>query len=234
MLAVNRLSVAYNETAVIRDVSFHVSSGEIVSIVGSNGAGKSTLLRCIAGLLKPSSGEITFLDDRIDRQAAFRVAKKGLCLIPEGARVFSKLSIEDNLLLGTFAKEPGHMFDELSRRVYQMFPVLQGRRLLRAETLSGGQRQMLAIGRALMSQPKLLLLDEPTAGLAPNLAEELFDFIKQIPAIGITLLLVEQKIEHALQISDRAYVLGNGEIVMEGKAKDVMDSDVVRRAYLGL
>lgn len=234
MLDVKHLTIAYSRIPVIRDVSFKVSKGQIVSIVGSNGAGKSTLLRCIAGLLGPASGEIIFLEERIDHQPAYWVAKKGLSLIPEGARVFSKLSIEDNLLLGTFPKEPGQMFEELSERVYNMFPVLRERRHLKAETLSGGQRQMLAIGRALMSQPKLLVLDEPTAGLAPNLSEGIFDFIKKIKNLEITILLVEQKIEHALQISDHAYVLENGEIIMAGQAEEVMNSDMVRKAYLGL
>jgi branched-chain amino acid transport system ATP-binding protein len=234
MLEVNNLTVAYNKILVVRNVSFKVSKGQIVSIVGSNGAGKSTLLRCIAGLLKPSAGEIIFLNERINHQPAYRVAKRGLSLIPEGARVFSKLSTEDNLLLGTFPKEPGQMFEELSERVYNMFPVLRERRHLKAETLSGGQRQMLAIGRALMSQPKLLVLDEPTAGLAPNLSEEIFDFIRRIKSLEITILLVEQKIEHALQISDYAYVLENGEIIMAGGAEDLMNSDMVRRVYLGM
>lgn len=234
MLEVKHLTIAYSRIRVIRDVSFKVSKGQIVSIVGSNGAGKSTLLRCIAGLLRPASGEIIFLEERIDHQPAYWVAKKGLSLIPEGARVFSKLSIEDNLLLGTFPKEPGQMFEELSERVYNMFPVLRERRHLKAETLSGGQRQMLAIGRALMSQPKLLVLDEPTAGLAPNLSEGIFDFIKKIKNLEITILLVEQKIEHALEISDHAYVLENGEIIMAGQAEEVMNSDMVRRAYLGM
>jgi branched-chain amino acid transport system ATP-binding protein len=234
MLRVKDLTIAYSGTPVVRHVSFNISEGEIVSIVGSNGAGKSTLLRCIAGLLKSLSGEVVFMDERIEHEPAFKVAKRGLSLIPEGARVFSKLTVEDNLLLGTFTKKPGQGFNELSGRIYQMFPVLEERRHLRAETLSGGQRQMLAIGRALMSQPKLLILDEPTGGLAPNLAEELFEFIKRISTLSITLLLVEQKIEHALGISDRAYVLNNGEILMEGRAKDVLDSDRVRKAYLGL
>jgi len=234
MLDVKYLTIAYSRIPVIRDVSFKVSKGQIVSIVGSNGAGKSTLLRCIAGLLRPASGEIIFLEERIDHQPAYRVAKKGLSLIPEGARVFSKLSIEDNLLLGTFPREPGQMFGELSERVYNMFPILKERRHLKAETLSGGQRQMLAIGRALMSQPKLLVLDEPTAGLAPNLSEEIFDFIRKIKSLEITILLVEQKIEHALQISDYAYVLENGEVIMAGQAEEVMNSDMVRKAYLGL
>jgi len=234
MLAVNNLMVAYNQATVIRGISVTIWPGEIVSVVGSNGAGKSTLLRCIAGLLRPSSGEIVFLSERIDGWPAFKIARKGLSLVPEGARVFSKLSVEDNLLLGTFTKDPGHMFEELSEKVYDMFPILRERRLLRAETLSGGQRQMLAIGRALMSQPRLLLLDEPTAGLAPNLAEELFEFIRKICTIGITLLLVEQRIEHALEISDRAYVVENGEVVMEGRARELINSDMVRKAYLGL
>jgi len=234
MLAGNNVTISYERIPVVRDVSFRVSKGEIISVIGSNGAGKSTLLRCITGLLRPSHGEISFLDERIDNKPAYEIARNGLCLIPEGARVFAKLSVEDNLLLGTFAKKPRERFEELSGMVYQMFPILEERKHLDAETLSGGERHMLAIGRALMSQPKLLMLDEPTAGLAPKLAEHLFEFILKIRDLGITLLLVEQQVEHALQISDRAYVLDNGEIILEGKAKDVMDSDLVRKAYLGL
>ena len=234
MLRGNKITIAYKRIPVVRDVSFKVSKGEIISFIGSNGAGKSTLLRCITGLLKPSLGEIFFLDERIDNQPAYEIARKGLCLIPEGARVFEKLSVEDNLLLGTFAKKPREKFDELSQMVYQMFPILEERKDLNAETLSGGERHMLAIGRALMSQPKLLMLDEPTAGLAPKLAEHLFEFIQKIRELGITLLLVEQQVEHVLQISDRAYVLENGEVILEGPARDVMDSDMVRKAYLGL
>lgn len=234
MLRGNKITIAYKRIPVVRDVSFKVSKGEIISFIGSNGAGKSTLLRCITGLLKPSLGEIFFLDERIDNQPAYEIARKGLCLIPEGARVFAKLSVEDNLLLGTFAKKPREKFDELSQMVYQMFPILEERKDLNAETLSGGERHMLAIGRALMSQPKLLMLDEPTAGLAPKLAEHLFEFIQKIRELGITLLLVEQQVEHVLQISDRAYVLENGEVILEGPARDVMDSDMVRKAYLGL
>lgn len=234
MLRVKDVTIGYSGIPVVRHVSFNISKGEIVSIVGSNGAGKSTLLRCIAGLLKSLTGEIIFMDERIDHEPAFKVAKRGLSLIPEGARVFSKLTVEDNLLLGTFTKKPGQGFDELSRKVYKIFPILEERRRLRAETLSGGERQMLAIGRALMSQPKLLILDEPTGGLAPNLSAELFEFIKKIGTLSITLLLVEQKIEHALRISDRAYVIDNGEIIMEGRGEVVMESDRVRKAYLGL
>ena len=234
MLRGNKITIAYKRIPVVRDVSFKVSKGEIISFIGSNGAGKSTLLRCITGLLKPSLGEIFFLDERIDNQPAYEIARKGLCLIPEGARVFAKLSVEDNLLLGTFAKKPREKFDELSQMVYQMFPILEERKDLNAETLSGGERHMLAIGRALMSQPKLLMLDEPTAGLAPKLADHLFEFIQKIRELGITLLLVEQQVEHVLQISDRAYVLENGEVILEGPARDVMDSDMVRKAYLGL
>ena len=234
MLEVNKIVIAYKKVPVVRDVSFGVSEGEIVAIVGSNGAGKSTLLRCIAGLMTASQGEIVFLGEKVENQPAYKVAQRGLCLIPEGARVFAKLSIEDNLRMGTFAKRPGYMMEELSETVYNMFPALEKRKHLNGETLSGGERQMLAIGRAMMSQPKLLMMDEPTAGLSPILAEEVFAFIKKIRHLGLTILLVEQQVEHALDTADRAYVLENGEIVMQGPAKDVMASDMVRKAYLGL
>lgn len=234
MLKIDKIVIVYKKMPVIRDVSFEVSEGEIVAIVGSNGAGKSTLLRSISGLKEVSKGKIFFLDERIDNEPAYRVAQKGLCLIPEGARVFSKLSIEDNLLLGTFARSPGHRAEELSQSVYEMFPALKERKHLNAETLSGGERQMLAIGRAMMSQPKLLMMDEPTAGLSPILADEVFVFIEKLKELGLTILLVEQQVEHALRTADRAYVLENGGISMEGLAKDVMASDMVRKAYLGL
>jgi branched-chain amino acid transport system ATP-binding protein len=234
MLKVSKIEIAYKKAPVVRDVSFEVLEGEVVAIVGSNGAGKSTLLRSIAGLKEISEGEIKFLDEKIANTPAHKVAQKGLCLIPEGARVFSKLTIEDNLMLGTFAKTPGYKMAELSQNVYEMFPVLKNRKHLNAETLSGGERQMLAIGRAMMSQPKLLMMDEPTAGLSPILAEEVFVFIKKLREMGLTILLVEQQVEHALETADRAYVLENGEILMEGLARDVVSSDIVRKAYLGL
>jgi len=234
MLVVKGLSIAYKKTKVVQDVSFRIERGEVVSIIGSNGAGKSTTMRCLAGLLQPCTGEVLFERMRIDGMLPFRIAQQGLSLIPEGARVFTKLSVEDNLLLGTFAQKPGKDFAELCEGVYEIFPILRERRKLKAETLSGGQRQMLAIGRALMARPKLLLLDEPTQGLAPNLAEELFVFIKRIISLRITLLLVEQMIENALKISDRAYILENGQIVMEGPATEALNSDRVRKAYLGL
>jgi branched-chain amino acid transport system ATP-binding protein len=234
MLKVRKIEIAYKKAPVLRDVSFEVLEGEVVAIVGSNGAGKSTLLRSIAGLKEISKGEIKFLDEKIANTPAYKVAQKGLCLIPEGARVFSKLTIEDNLMLGTFAKTPGYKMAELSQSVYEMFPVLKNRKHLNAETLSGGERQMLAIGRAMMSQPKLLMMDEPTAGLSPILAEEVFVFIKKLREMGLTILLVEQQVEHALETADRAYVLENGEILMEGLAREVVSSDIVRKAYLGL
>jgi branched-chain amino acid transport system ATP-binding protein len=234
MLNVSKIVITYKKAPVVRHVSFEVLEGEVVAIVGSNGAGKSTLLRSIAGLKEISEGEIKFLDEQIANTPAYKVAQKGLCLIPEGARVFSKLTIEDNLMLGTFAKTPGYKMTELSQRVYEMFPVLKNRKHLNAETLSGGERQMLAIGRAMMSQPKLLMMDEPTAGLSPILAEEVFVFIKKLREMGLTILLVEQQVEHALETADRAYVLENGEILMEGLAREVVSSDIVRKAYLGL
>ncbi len=234
MLEVSNIEVTYRRVPVIRDVSFRVSEGEIVAVVGSNGAGKSTLLRAISGLKAVSKGEIRFLGESIEREPAYKVARKGLCLIPEGAKVFSKLSVKDNLLLGTFAKRPGHEVEKLSQAVFEMFPALAERKNLNADTLSGGERQMLAIGRAMMSQPNLMMMDEPTAGLSPILAEQVFTFINELRARGLTILLVEQQVEHALETADRAYVLENGEILMEGPAREVMDSDTVRKAYLGL
>lgn len=234
MLKVTNISVSYKKTPVVREVSLEVSEGQIVSILGSNGAGKSTILKCISGLIHPVEGNIVFLGEKIHSKLAYQVAQRGLCLIPEGSRVFSKLSIEDNLRMGTFAKKPGYMMNDLSRKVYDMFPVLYERRNLKAETLSGGERQMLAIGRALMSQPKLLMLDEPTAGLAPKLAQEVFRFIVHIKGMGLTILLVEQQVEQTLEISDFGYVLENGRVVAKGEATILLHSDKVREAYLGL
>jgi len=234
MLEAIDIDVTYRRVPVIRHVFFQVRKGEIVAIVGSNGAGKSTLLRAVAGLKRVSKGEIRFLGESIEKEPAYKVARRGLCLIPEGAKVFSKLSIQDNLLLGTFARKAGCEQKKLSQSVFEMFPILGERRHLNAETLSGGERQMLAIGRAMMSQPSLLLMDEPTAGLSPLLAEQVFDFITELRNRGLTILLVEQQVEHALRTADRAYVLENGEILMEGPAAEVMASDKVRKAYLGL
>ncbi len=235
MLRVEKISIPYRRVPVVRRVSFAVNGGQIVSIVGSNGAGKSTILRCVAGLIQPSDGRIEFAGEFIRRDLAHRIAKRGLCLVPEGARVFSKLSVQDNLRMGTFAtKRPGYVAKDVSEMIYKMFPILLERRQARAETLSGGERQMLAIGRALMSQPKLLMLDEPTAGLSPKLAEEVFELITEIRRLGIAILMVEQQVEYSLEIADHAYVLENGEIVMEGKGTELLGSEMIKQAYLGL
>lgn len=235
MLRAEKVSIAYRKVPVVRDISFTVNGGQIVSIVGSNGAGKSTILRCAAGLIHPSDGRIEFAGELIHRELAHRIAKRGLCLVPEGARVFSKLSVEDNLRMGTFATdEPGHIDKDVLEMIYKMFPVLVERRRVRAETLSGGERQMLAIGRALMSQPRLLMLDEPTAGLSPKLAEEVFELITEIRQLEIAILMVEQQVEYSLEIADHAYVLENGEIVMQGKGSELLGSEMIKEAYLGL
>lgn len=234
MLEINNLDIAYKKVSVVRGVSFDVKNGEIVSILGSNGAGKSTILRCIAGSIHPLKGEILFMGETVQGLPAFKVARKGLCLIPEGSKIFSKLSVEDNLLMGTFAKKPGYMKEETSDKVYEMFPILHNRKKQIANTLSGGERQMLAIGRALMAQPKVLMLDEPTAGLSPILSQQVFKFINKIKNLGLTILLVEQQVENTLKVSDRSYVLENGEIVMSGKGEELLGSEKIRKAYLGL
>jgi branched-chain amino acid transport system ATP-binding protein len=234
MLEVKGLSVGYKELLAVQDVSFTVQKGEVVSLVGSNGAGKSTVLRAIAGLLRPKKGEILLDNQPIHKTPPYEIVRKKIAMVPEGRQLFGRLSVLDNLLLGAYILDAKAEVNALLESVLTLFPRLAERKGQRAETLSGGEQQQLAIGRGLMSSPALLMLDEPSLGIMPKLMSEIFKTIHEISQKGVTVFLVEQNVYEALDISDRAYVLQTGRIVLEGKGKDLLRSDLVRKAYLGM
>ena len=233
MLKVDNLEVAYGNIKAIKGISLEVNQGEIVTLIGSNGAGKSTTLRAISGILKPRSGSITFNGERIDGVEGHEIVAKGICQSPEGRRIFPKMSVDENLDLGAFLRNDKAAIAADRQRVLELFPRLQERIDQKAGTMSGGEQQMLAVGRALMGSPKLLLLDEPSMGLAPVLVDMIFETIEKINKQGTTILLVEQNALAALNVADRAYVLESGSIKMSGKAKDLISNDEVTKAYLG-
>jgi branched-chain amino acid transport system ATP-binding protein len=234
MLEVKKICVSYLGVPVIREVSFKVEEGQMVSIVGSNGAGKSTLLKTISGLLRPLSGEITFLGKRIDTLPPYEITSAGISHIPEGRKVFAKLSVSDNLLVGAHTRNSRPEVDQTLEEIFELFPILRERKTQKGETLSGGEQQMLAIARGLMSKPKLMMLDEPSLGLMPSLSVKVIEILKRISSNGTTILLVEQKVRDALELADRAYVLQTGAIVMEGSGAELLKSDMIRKAYLGM
>jgi branched-chain amino acid transport system ATP-binding protein len=234
MLSVNNLSVGYKGLLAIQDVSFEVKSGEIVSLIGSNGAGKTTLLKTILGLLKPAKGEIRLNDQVISGQPAYDIVKKKIALVPEGRRLFPRLSVKDNLLLGAYTVESKEQIAESLETILRLFPWVKARADQRAGTLSGGEQQQVAIARGLMSRPELLMLDEPSLGVMPKLVTEIFQTVERIASEGVTVLLVEQNVFEALQVCHRAYVLQTGRIVMEGTSSELSQSDLVRKAYLGM
>ncbi len=234
MLNVQNCSAGYGGVPALVDVSLHIQPGEIVTIVGSNGTGKSTLARVISGLVKPTAGEIIFDGQRIDRLPPHEVVKRGMVHVPEGRHVFGKLTVEENLKLGAYTQADDAAVRARMDYVCDLFPLLRERRYQKAGSLSGGQQQMLALGRGLMANPKLLILDEPSLGLAPKLVEELFESIERIREEGLTILLIEQRVLEALELCSRGYVLQNGRIVLEGRSCDLIDSDMVRKAYLGM
>jgi branched-chain amino acid transport system ATP-binding protein len=234
MLEVDRLSAGYKDLTVLHDVSFRVGEGDVVSLVGSNGAGKSTILRTIAGLIHPSRGAIRLRGKSIERMAPYRIVRERVAMVPEGRQLFGRLSVWDNLLLGAYTIDSKQRIEEQLEFALSLFPIIKERREQRAETLSGGEQQQLAIARGLMSCPSLLMLDEPSLGIMPKLVAEIFRAIHQIRKRGITVLLVEQNVFEALEVSDRAYVLQTGRIVLEGTGKDLLQTDSVRKAYLGL
>jgi len=233
MLIIENLEVAYGNIKAIKGISLEVNQGEIVTLIGSNGAGKSTTLRAISGILKPRSGSITFNGERIDGVEGHEIVAKGICQSPEGRRIFPKMTVDENLDLGAFLRNDKNEIANDRQRVLELFPRLQERIDQKAGTMSGGEQQMLAVGRALMGSPKLLLLDEPSMGLAPVLVEMIFETIEKINKQGTTILLVEQNALAALNVADRAYVLESGSIKMSGKAKDLISNDEVTKAYLG-
>jgi branched-chain amino acid transport system ATP-binding protein len=233
MLKIENLEVAYGNIKAIKGISLEVNQGEIVTLIGSNGAGKSTTLRAISGILKPKSGSITFNGERIDGVEGHDIVAKGICQSPEGRRIFPKMSVDENLDLGAFLRNDKAGIAADRDRVLELFPRLRERIDQKAGTMSGGEQQMLAVGRALMGSPKLLLLDEPSMGLAPVLVDMIFETIEKINKQGTTILLVEQNALAALNVADRAYVLESGSIKMSGKAKDLISNDEVTKAYLG-
>jgi branched-chain amino acid transport system ATP-binding protein len=234
MLEVMDIDVYYGEIQALSQLSFKVNEGEIVALIGSNGAGKTTTLKTISGVLTPARGAIKFLGDQINGLPPFEVSKRGISHVLEGRRLFSNLTVFENLKMGSYVHEARKKFKENLEWVYQLFPVLKDRRGQLAKTLSGGEQQMLAIARALMSNPKLLLLDEPSQGLAPLITEKVFQSIDKINDEGVTILLVEQHVYDALDIADRGYILENGRVILEGKGKELLEMDEVKKAYLSL
>ena len=232
MLKVDDINVYYGSIHAIKGISFEVKQGEIVTLIGANGAGKSTILKTVSGLLRSKTGSINFLDKNISSVAPHKIVKQGLAHVPEGRRIFLQMSVEENLEMGAFT-QGGKGVDEDLERVYEQFPRLKERRKETAGTLSGGEQQMLAMGRALMSRPKLLMLDEPSMGLAPILVEQIFEIIKSLHDAGTTILLVEQNAQMALSVADRAYVLETGTITLSGTGEELIRSDEIRKAYLG-
>jgi len=234
ILEVEELAVRYNEVPAVHRVSFSVPAGEIVALLGSNGSGKSSILRAIAGLTDASSGRIVFDTRDITREPAHLRAAIGLTLVPEGRRLFPKLSVEKNLRLGAYARRDSGEIERALDLVFTLFPVLKERRLQTAGTLSGGEQQMLAIGRGLTAKPKLLMLDEPSWGLAPKLVTKIIDTIQGINASGVTILLVEQSVHRALAIAHRGYVIQTGRIVLEGTGRELLGNASLQKAYLGI
>lgn len=232
MLKVQDLSVHYGMIQAVHNVSFEVKQGEIVSLIGANGAGKTTILRTISGLVRPSNGQIIFEGKNIEKAAPQKIVADGLSQVPEGRHVFSGLTVQENLDMGAFLRKDNTLKDDFEQ-IFAKFPILKERRNQDAATLSGGEQQMLAMGRALMSKPKLLLLDEPSMGLAPIFIKEIFSIIQEIQAQGTTVLLIEQNAKMALSIANRGYVLETGKIVLEGTGKELLASEAVRKAYLG-
>ncbi|WP_295630792.1 ABC transporter ATP-binding protein [uncultured Mitsuokella sp.] len=233
MLKIDNIDVYYGAIHALKGISLEVNQGEIVTLIGANGAGKSTTLRTISGLLKPKNGSITFMGQNIAGVRAHEIVKKGISQVPEGRRVFAEMTVMENLDLGAFVRKDKDGIQQDLKKVFELFPRLEERKNQSAGTLSGGEQQMLAMGRALMSRPKLLLLDEPSMGLAPLLIKEIFNIIVDINKSGTTVLLVEQNANMALSIANRAYVLETGRITLSGSAQELAASEDVRKAYLG-
>ena len=232
ILKVDNINVYYGAIHAIKGISFHVNQGEVVTLIGANGAGKSTTLQTISGLLRSRTGSIEFCGENISNTPSHKIVEKGLAQVPEGRRIFLQMGVQENLEMGAYT-QPGAGIDTDLERVFQQFPRLKERRRQIAGTLSGGEQQMLAMGRALMSHPKLLMLDEPSMGLAPILVEQIFEIIRQLHKDGTTILLVEQNAQMALSVADRAYVMETGKITLSGTGAELAASDQVKKAYLG-
>jgi len=233
-LEVNNIDVYYGDVQVIFNLSMRVEKGEVVSIIGSNGAGKSTLLKTISGLMHPAKGEILFEGVSVDSAPPEEIVERGIIQIPEGRRLFTLMSVKDNLIVGAYNSRANQHINTTIEEVYALLPLLQEREDQLAMTLSGGEQQMVAVGRGLMAKPKLLMLDEPSLGLAPILIKDIFQTVRKIADQGTTVLLVEQDVKHSLSLSDRGYVLEHGRIAMEGPANELLDDPHIKTAYLGL
>ena len=233
MLEIKDLEVYYGMIQAIKGISFEVNEGEVIALIGANGAGKTTILHTISGLIAPKKGSITFEGQEITKIPAHKIVENGLAQVPEGRRVFPSLSVLQNLKLGAYTRKDKKEIDDTLKMIYERFPRLEERKNQPAGTLSGGEQQMLAMGRALMSKPRIILMDEPSMGLSPIFVNEIFDIIKQVSASGTTVLLVEQNAKKALSIADRGYVLETGKIVKEGKASDLLNDEAEKKAYLG-
>lgn len=233
MLEVKDLEVYYGMIQAIKGIDFHVNEGEVVALIGANGAGKTTILHTVSGLLQANAGSITFEGQDITKVPGHKIVSMGMAHVPEGRRVFSQLTVLQNLKMGAYTRNDKNEIEETLKMVYSRFPRLEERKNQIAGTLSGGEQQMLAMGRALMSHPKIILMDEPSMGLSPIFVNEIFDIIKSVSESGTTVLLVEQNAKKALSIADRAYVLETGNIALEGNAKDLLNNDSIKKAYLG-
>ncbi len=233
MLEVKDIEVYYGMIQALKGISFEVNEGEVIALIGANGAGKTTTLHTITGLLSPKKGSVLFEGQDITKVPAHKIVSLGMAHVPEGRRVFAELSVYQNLKMGAYTRKDKDEIAKTLEMVYKRFPRLEERKNQLAGTLSGGEQQMLAIGRALMSHPKIIVMDEPSMGLSPILVNEIFDIIKEVSASGTTVLLVEQNAKKALSIADRAYVLETGKIVLEGDAKELMNDDSIKKAYLG-
>ena len=233
LLSVNDINVYYGPIHAIKGISFEVNEGEVIALIGANGAGKTTILHTVTGLINQKAGKIEFEGKDISHTPAYKIVAEGMAHVPEGRRVFGELSVYDNLMMGAYTRKDKKEIAETLAMVYKRFPRLEERKKQMAGTLSGGEQQMLAMGRALMSKPKIILMDEPSMGLSPIFVNEIFDIIKAVSASGTTVLLVEQNAKKALSIADRAYVLETGNIILEGDAKVLMNDERVKKAYLG-
>ena len=233
MLKVTDLQVYYGVIQALKCISFEVNEGEVIALIGANGAGKTTILHTVTGLINQKAGKIEFEGKDISHTPAYKIVAEGMAHVPEGRRVFAELSVYDNLMMGAYTRKDKKEIAETLAMVYKRFPRLEERKKQMAGTLSGGEQQMLAMGRALMSKPKIILMDEPSMGLSPIFVNEIFDIIKAVSASGTTVLLVEQNAKKALSIADRAYVLETGKIILEGDAKVLMNDERVKKAYLG-
>lgn len=235
MLNIENIDVFYGDVQVIKNISLNVKEGELVAVIGANGAGKTTMIKTISGILKPRSGTITFKGKTISEMDANRIVKQGVVQVPEGRLLFPEMSVRENLEMGAYIVNEKQVVATQLESVYEMFPILQERQKQQAGTLSGGEQQMLAIGRALLSSPKLIMLDEPSLGLSPKLVQSIFEMVVRInKELGMTVLLVEQNVQLSCKISDRAFVIENGEVVLQGTGAEMLENDHVRRAYLGI